>query len=183
MLTILSVLAIGVPLLCFVEFNPIFPPWGSRKVLHIGTGLIAMSMDAHDTWIQAAVFFATFGVYLTVPFGNSFHFAEKMDVGILTYLTVCSLVILLEVEYWQIAPFFLADPAGAIVGRNVETMKLIGTKSLGGTIAVWVVAAACLFQHSLEERILIGFIIAMLELFSGKYDNACIGAFLLTLNM
>lgn len=179
LLSLPSVLLVGIPLLLFVQLNPLFPPWGSRTVLHIGTGAIVMCMDVSDPLNVAAVLLVTAVVWATVPFGDTFHFASRGDVGILAYLSFCSLAVLSGVPFWRMAPFFLADPAGAIVGRNVSSPKLVGSKSVGGTAAVWFVASLCTLDASLLERAVVGGLVAGLELCAGEWDNVAIGAFLM----
>ena len=179
LLSLPGVLLVGIPLLLFVQLNPLFPPWGSRKVLHIGTGAIAMCMDVSDPLNVAAVLLVTAVVWATVPFGDTFHFASRGDVGILAYLSFCSFTVLSGVPFWRMAPFFLADPAGAIVGRNVSSPKLVGSKSVAGTVAVWLVASLCTLDASVPERVMVGGIVAGLELCAGKWDNVAIGAFLM----
>ena len=68
---------------------------------------------------------------------------------------------------------------GAIVGRNLKTPKLYGSKTVGGTLAVWATAFFTLYEVNPWNRALGATIIAGIELFAGDYDNPSIGVFLL----
>ena len=79
----------------------------------------------------------------------------------------------------HVSPLYYADPMGAIVGRNVNTWKVpgAGNKSIGGTLAVVLTAAANLVYFtdcSHEDALFSGFLIGIVELFSGEWDNVCI---------
>ena len=179
MLSLFGLAACSVPLLLFVQFNAFLAPWQSRKVLHMGTGTLLMLSDASDPLFRFGVYAVTAAVLASVGSTRTFHFAAVRDVGIMSYLTFCSVVTWLGVPFWRMAPLFYADPWGAIVGRTVDTPKLVGDKSVGGTLAVACVAALTLFDAPLGWRIVHGGSIAAIELFAGKWDNPAIGCYLL----
>ena len=170
----------SLPLLVFVQFNTILPGWGSRKVLHITTGLLLMQCSVFDPAFQYATYAVTLLAVLAIwNVEQVLHFAAKRDVGVTNYLIFCSLCVALRIELKFCAPLFLADPAGAIVGKNWKTAKLVGDKSVGGTLAVFLTAAASLIETPLWGRLLSGLIICIIEAVSGKFDNPLIGAYLL----
>ena len=136
MLSLFDLFACSVPLLLFVQFNPFLAPWQSRKVLHMCTGTLLMLSDASDPLFRFGVYGVTAAVLASVGSTRTFHFAAVRDVGIMSYLTFCSVVAWLGVPFWRMAPLFFADPWGAIVGRTIVTPKLVGDKSVGGTLAV-----------------------------------------------
>ena len=179
MLDLLSLGACSVPLLLFVQLNTFLAPWQSRKVLHMGTGTLLMLSDASDPYFRCCVYAVTGVVLVGVGSTRTFHFAAVRDVGIMSYLTFCSVVTLVGVPFWRIAPLFYADPCGAIVGRTVNTPKLVGDKSVGGTLSVAAVAALTLFDAPFWWRLVHGAAIAAIELLAGKWDNPAIGCYLL----
>ena len=99
-----QVLMLGIPLLAFVSTTTVFPGWVCRKYLHIGTGCIAMLMDVDDFWVRASVYCVAAIVWLTVPFMDTFHFSQKGDYGILSYLFFCALAVFTSTPFWRIAP-------------------------------------------------------------------------------
>jgi hypothetical protein len=168
----------SLPLLLFVQFNTLLPSWGSRKVLHMGTGTLLMMCDVRDPLFRYATYAVT-TVVVAFVWHRSLHFFAVKDVGIINYLLFCSLCVSLQLPLVYCAPLFYADPMGAIVGRNVDTPKLVGTKSVGGTLAVFVTAALTLVETAWPLRLASAAMIALLELFAGKWDNPAIGVYLL----
>ena len=170
--------AVSLPLLAFVFLNPWLPSWGSRKVLHMGTGSLLMLTDVTDPLIIAATYLVTV-LFISVVSVRKLHFSDVGDVGIINYLLFCSVCVTLGVPFVHVMPLFYADPMGAIVGRNVPTAKLVGDKSIGGTLAVFATAALTVSEETWMMRIWAGACIATIELFAGKWDNPGISAFLL----
>ena len=79
-------------------------------------------------------------------------------------------------SYHNCLPFYIADPAGAIVGRttNPKLVKLIWkNKSLQGSAMIWIVS------YVLSKSILLPFLITSAELFGDDYDNGIIGTLLI----
>ena len=74
------------------------------------------------------------------------------DVGIINYLLVCSICVTLGIPFASIMPLFYADPWAAIVGRNVASPKLVGDKSVAGTLAVFATAAVTVTEASVERQ-------------------------------
>ena len=179
MLNFFSLALCSLPLLAFVQFNPWLQPWQSRKVLHMGTGTLFMLADMTDVWVRLSVYGMALVVMAAVGSRSTFHFAEVGDIGIVSYLFFCAITAFLRIPFWQMAPLFYADPSGAIVGRSVRTPKLVGEKSVGGTLAVGVVAALTMFHTPWTTRLLHGTAIATIELFAGKWDNPAISTYLL----
>ena len=160
-------------------------PWIARKLVHVGIGVLLVHADLEDWKIRCSVYAATaLTLALTVSNGvrDVMRFSHKevrVDPGIVFYVCTCSLACAFQIEFVHLCPLFLADPMGAIVGRNVRTPKLYGSKSVGGTAAVWLTALVTLPEADLANRAVGATVVALLELFGGEYDNVCIGAFLL----
>lgn len=168
----------ALPLLAFVFFNDLLPSWGSRKVLHMGTGTLLIHTDPTDPLFSIAVYLVTIGFVVVTCF-HKLHFADYGDVGIINYLLFCSVCVTCRVPFHTVMPLFFADPMGAIVGRTVASPKLVGSKSIAGTAAVFATTFVTASENSLEGRLLTSFMIATIELFAGKWDNPAIGAYLL----
>lgn len=177
---VLQTIALSIPLLAFVFFNPWLPSWGSRKVLHMGTGTLLILADATDPLLAYGIYAVTLG-FVAIVSVRKLHFADVGDVGIINYLIFCSICVSTGVPFSKVAPLFYADPMGAIVGRNLRTVELWGTgKSLGGTLAVFGTALLTFTDGTWASRAFAAGMIAAIELFSGKWDNPAIGAWLLT---
>ena len=173
-----ELLCASLPLLLFVQFNTIFPSWGSRKILHMGTGTLLMMCDVNDPSFQWATYCVT-AIAVVVVWNTKLHIADVRDVGIINYLVFCSLSVFLRIQLVYMAPLFYADPFGAIVGRLTDSPKLVGSKSVNGTLAVFMVATLSFVETSFLTRLVSGGIVAIIELVSGKLDNVLIGMWLL----
>ena len=178
MISVIEMAVLSLPLLAFVFLNTLLPSWGSRKVLHMGTGTLLVLVDPADPLLPWAMYAVAAGFVITV-WGHSLHFADVKDVGIINYLLFCSLCVGMGIPFSSVMPLFYADPMGAIVGRNVSSAKLVGSKSLAGTVAVFATAALTAAEPSWGWALLSGAAIAGIELFAGKWDNPAIGAWLL----
>jgi dolichol kinase len=179
MLDFIGLIKYSLPLLLFVQFNPWLESWQSRKVLHIGTGTLYIYSDLSNDYVRYGIYIVSLVNIIGLTTMQTFHFADLKDKGIISYLAICALVAYLQIPFVNIAPMFYADPFGAIVGRMTTSAKLVGSKSVNGTLAVGVVAFATLFYTPLTQRIFHSFMIAMIELFSRKWDNPMIGMYLL----
>jgi hypothetical protein len=178
MLSVLAMAGLSAPLLAFVFLNAVLPPWGSRKVLHMGTGTLLVLVDPADPLLPWATYAVAAGFVATV-WGRRLPFAEVQDVGIINYLLFCALCVALGIPFSSVMPLFYADPMGAIVGRNVASPKLVGSKSLAGTLAVFATAALTAAERTWGAALLSGATVAAIELVAGKWDNPAIGAWLL----
>ena len=149
LLTVPALICLSLPLLLFVQFNTLLPPWGSRKVLHMGAGTLFILCDVHDPLFAAGMYAVAITTAYLVSRTRLIHFASLRDVGMLNYMFFCALCVTLKLPMVYIAPLFYADPMGAFVETPAWT-------SLASGAAV-----------------------AAIELFAGKWDNVAIGAYLL----
>jgi len=179
LLTVPALICLSLPLLLFVQFNTLLPPWGSRKVLHMGAGTLFILCDVHDPLFAAGMYAVAITTAYLVSRTRLIHFASLRDVGMLNYMFFCALCVTLKLPMVYIAPLFYADPMGAIVGRNVPSRKLVGSKSLSGTVAVFVTASLTFVETPAWTSLASGAAVAAIELFAGKWDNVAIGAYLL----
>lgn len=178
----LNVVGLGLcslPLLLFVQLNRILPAWQSRKVLHMGTGTLFILTDFSDPWARLGLYAVVLANVAALRMRATYHFSDARDVGITSYLLFCALTAWCGLPFWTMAPLFYADPAGALVGRSVDTPKLVGSKSVGGTLAVFAVATCTMFGSSWAMALWHGAALAALELCAGKWDNPAIGCWLL----
>ena len=106
------------------------------------------------------------------------HTGVQVDPGIVFYLCICSFACFTRIEFVNLTPLFVADPMGAIIGRNFNTPKIYGSKSVGGTAAVWMGAYLTLNEADAINRAVGATLVCLIELFGGDYDNPAIGAFL-----
>ena len=167
-------------------------PWVARKLVHVGIGLLLVHADLDDVRVRGSVYLATALTLALVAAGVAYrasfrpdaclrfmHAGVAIDPGVVFYVCVCSFACAVRLEFVFLLPLFLADPMGAIVGRNVRSPKLYGSKSLAGTAAVWATAFLTLPEVDAANRAAGATVIAALELWSGDYDNPAIGGFLL----
>ncbi|QOY42290.1 hypothetical protein cpbgf_4001537 [Cryptosporidium parvum] len=100
-------------------------------------------------------------------------FARPKDKGILFFgILVCTWSIL-DLDFSYFAPTIYADPIGAIVGNMIPNPKLYKSKTISGTIAIFVTSLLTTFALGTNYllRFQISVLITLLELFSGEYDN------------
>jgi hypothetical protein len=178
MLSVVGMAALSLPLLAFVFLNTLLPPWGSRKVLHMGTGTLLVLVDPADPLLPWATY-AVAALFIAAVWARRLHISDVRDVGITNYLLFCCACVAWGVPFSSVMPLFYADPMGAIVGRTVASPKLVGAKSAAGTAAVFVTAALTAAEASWAGALGSAAAVAGLELFAGKWDNPAIGAWLL----
>tara|TARA_B100001564_G_C20522601_1_gene615905 strand:- start:461 stop:964 length:504 start_codon:yes stop_codon:yes gene_type:complete len=78
--------------------------------------------------------------------------------------------------YNKALPFFISDPAGAMVGRTTifgDKILLWKSKSVQGTVMI------ILTSYALNKSAILSIGIGLAELFGGECDNAIIGSLLL----
>ena len=139
-------------------------------------GTLFILCDVHDPLFVAGMYFVAAATAVVVSRTRLIHFASLRDVGILNYMFFCALCVTIKLPMVYIAPLFYADPMGAIVGRNVESRKLVGSKSLAGTVAVFVTASLTFVETPAWACVLSGAAVAAIELLAGKQDNVAIEA-------
>jgi len=185
MLNLTSLTFCSIPLLLFVQLNTILHPWQSRKVLHIGTGTLFILSDVYDWKVRFGIYTVSIVCSLIACFfSHAVPISDKNDTGIIAYLALCSFAAFMQIPFSLIAPMFFADPAGALVGKTFQSPTVYGKKTALGSLAVFLVAYLSLpGVYSWPERAIHAFVICIVELLSGKFDNALIGSYLILLVM
>ena len=175
----------GSGLLLLGATNAPVKPWISRKIVHIGIGTLLLNADVSDPNV-------VYGIYTTGAAVAALTTAQGIkrisegrktdgfikDIGIFGYVMSCCICLLLSVPYSEISPLFYSDPAGAIIGRTINTPKIWENKTIAGTGAV--IGTTFITTHGeLTEKITVSVIVALIELFGGKIDNSLIAGFLI----
>ena len=184
---LLPQLATGTGLLVASAIKAPIAPWISRKIVHIGVGTLLLNADVSDPEVVTGIYaastavagYTTFKGFEQLSAGRETEGVVK-DMGIFSYAIACCSCLALSIPYQAMAPLFYADPAGAIVGRLSQntTIPLYQDKSVQGTVAVFT-AAALSTDQELPEKLLVGILVATIELFGGKIDNSLIALFLM----
>lgn len=179
-------LAGGTGLLLLTAINAPVSPWISRKIVHVGVGTLLLNADISDPSVVSGIYTAGASVIggLTVTNGIK-HISDGRrtdgivkDIGIFGYVASCCLCLVLSVPYSEMSPLFYADPAGAIIGRTIESPKIWENKTIAGTGAVFGTAFVT-STGDIPEKLVVSILIAMIELFGGKIDNLLISFFLI----
>lgn len=182
---------IGMTLLACTVLVRWLPGWIARKSVHMGIGTLLIHADLDDFRIRTSIYLATtltcasfIAAYLFFRRSARFalHFAHDdvvLDPGIVTYLAMCTVCAHLRLPFVEMAPLFFADPMGAIVGRNVRSVRVYGSKTLAGSSAVWIAAYLVWNDTRVAERAYGATIVAFVELFGGAWDNPLIGSLLM----
>lgn len=170
------------------QLNPNIWSVFCRKLVHMCVGCLALSIN------PMTVAYIVVGVVavlrLLLPF-FSLGIEKKTgtslisDIGVKYWLFFLLLWATVNLDannninwdfYNQALPFFISDPAGALVGRTtVEGDKILlwKSKSVQGTIMVILTA------YALNKSAILSIGIGLAELFGGECDNAIIGSLLL----
>ncbi|PQM62137.1 MAG: hypothetical protein CML47_01445 [Rhodobacteraceae bacterium] len=155
----------------------------NRKLVHMGIGCLLVSLSPKDA--SAIVLFSLLAIIFILPslrLGiEKYNEPLSYDTGVLCWLFFSFLWCVMHNSatidsYHNCLPFYIADPAGAIVGRttNPKLVKLIWkNKSLQGSAMIWIVS------YVLSKSILLPFLITSAELFGDDYDNGIIGTLLI----
>tara|TARA_Y100000741_G_C18259331_1_gene560060 strand:- start:2580 stop:3167 length:588 start_codon:yes stop_codon:yes gene_type:complete len=179
-------LAGGTGLLLLTATNAPISPWISRKIVHMGVGTLLLNADITDPNVVSGIYIASAGAIGTLITTNGIkHISDGRrtdnivkDIGIFGYIISCCLCLALSVPYSEISPLFYADPAGAIIGRTIESPKIWENKTFAGTGAVFGTAFITT-TGDIPEKLSLSILIAIIELFGGKIDNSLIAFFLI----
>ena len=172
-------------LLVLAATNAPVKPWISRKIVHMGIGTLLLNADISDPIVVNSIYAigSTVAVLTTVQGLNHISEGRKTDgfikdIGIFGYVMSCCICLLLSVPYSEITPLFYSDPAGAIIGRTIDSPKIWENKTIAGTTAV--IGTTFITTHGdIPEKITVSIIVALIELFGGKIDNSLIASFLI----
>jgi dolichol kinase len=156
--------------------------FGARKLCHAGSGIIMMSLNCDNALCRFFIYLVAL-VSLTMNWElfpsllPNFWFGVPRDKGITLYLILVSVWVFLGRPLAVLAPVFLADPAGAVVGKAMtlylgrkKNPKWIGEKTVCGSAAVLVVTFLSLQRPDLRVALLA----TLGEAVGGAYDNLVI---------
>ena len=160
-------------------------PWINRKIVHMGIGTLLLNADVSDPDVVNSIYITGTVVALLTTAKGLKHISDGRktdgfikDIGIFSYVMSCCLCLFLTVPYKEMAPLFYSDPAGAIIGRTINSPKIWGNKTIAGTSAV--IGTTLISTHGeLSEKLIVSLIVAFIELFGGKIDNLLIAGFLI----
>ena len=178
-------LAGGTGLLLLTATNAPVSPWISRKIVHMGVGTLLLNADVSDPNVVNGIYSTSAIVSGLITANGIKHISDGRkndgiikDIGIFGYVFICCLCLALSVPYSEISPLFYADPAGAIVGRTIESPKIWENKTLAGTSAIFGTSLLTI-DGNIEDKIITSSIITLIELFGNKVDNSLIALFLI----
>jgi len=172
-------------LLAFLEFFPDYTSeFAARKLTHTVSGFLILFLDPNDVIARYSVFavvissvLMTWGVTRVIGI-EPFRFGKEGDIGVTVYVILVGTWFFFRLPPAALSPLFFADPAGAVVGKNVESPKIYGKKSVAGSTAVFVFIVATLLAFYPPMSLLKVAILAvsgtLAELVGGDYDNLCI---------
>jgi len=177
----LNILFYSIIILFLGQFSPGLPKWFSRKIVHLGFGLILLSVDFNIAYLRYMVYLVSGSIFIILHKVPLFRFSEKKDIGIINYILVTSFCVYNKIPLKYISVLYFSDPSGAIVGRLYGKNKIKYTnKSLEGSLAVFSTSLFLLYG-TLGYKIFNAFMITLIELYSGKLDNIIIGFYLILL--
>ena len=111
----------------------------------------------------------------------NFWFGRPRDIGITVYLLLVSGWVAGGLSLRILAPVFLADPAGAVVGRwasekfGKRNPRWLGEKTVAGSVAVFVLTFLSLYSPAaLPSRLAVAALATVGEAVGGAFDNLTI---------
>lgn len=163
-------------LLYTFEYNTRISPFAARKLTHLSMGtliLLIMLPEARRESFVLQFFVVSVAVgTIILSFVRPLRFGTYADKGIIIFNLLVLIFLLFRLDFGFLAPAFVADPMGAIVGRWICSPKWIGDKTVAGSLAVFV---ACLLSAFRIEGFVARFSLAagcaVLEAIGGDFDN------------
>jgi len=127
-----------VTVLLFCEFGPV-SLFLARKLCHAVSGVMMLHLDMEDWLARYFVYsVAASSLIMVWQLGTTynFRFSRTRDVGISVYLVIVTVFFYTKTPLEIINPVFLADPLGALVGKNLTQLgvwnpKWVGDKTIG----------------------------------------------------
>jgi dolichol kinase len=161
-------------------------PFAARKLCHAGSGVVMMLLNCEVLLCRIFVYLVAL-VSLCMNWEvvprllANFWFGQPRDKGITLYLVLVVSWVYLGLPLRMLAPVFLADPAGAVVGKWMsaqfpkENKKWIGSKTIFGSLAVFCVTFLTLFSPvEPAARVGVALLATVGEAIGGPYDNLVI---------
>ena len=171
------------------QLNPNIQNVFCRKLVHMCIGCLALSINPMTVSYIVVGVKTTLRILLPrLSLGIEKQAGTSLinDTGVkywLLFLLIWSIVNVNGKEestnwdfYNKALPFFISDPAGAMVGRTTivgDKILLWKSKSVQGTVMV------ILTTYALNKSAILSIGIGLAELFGGECDNAIIGSLLL----
>jgi dolichol kinase len=182
-----------------MTFEVLFIPWllldkkhlsafAARKLCHAGSGVITMMLNCNVLLCRLFIYAVAAGSLtmnweLLPKLLPNFWFGAPRDKGITLYLVLVATWVYAGLPLRILAPVFLADPAGAVVGKFMShkfpknNKKWFGSKTVAGSLAVCLVTFASLDSPvQLAPRAFVSMLAALGEALGGAYDNLVIAA-------
>ena len=171
-------------LLAVCEFGPL-SSFISRKLVHSLSGLMMLHLDQEDDlaryFVYSVVISSLAMVWNVVGlFTNKwnfrFRYSTPKDVGISVYLVIVMIFFMRRIPLEIIKPVLFSDPLGAVIGKEltkngVYNPRWIGEKTFGGSLAVFISTLFTLIYGGWMEKIIISFLVTVVEGLSKQYDN------------
>ena len=160
--------------------------FAARKLCHTGSGCVMMLLNcecqAIRFFIHAICISSLVMNWEVLPrLLPNFWFGVPRDKGITLYLILVSTWVYLGQPLRILAPVFVADPAGAVVGKWMskqfpkDNVKWIGDKTVFGSIAVFAATFVSLYRPlDTLPRLGVSALAALGEAIGGAYDNLVI---------
>ena len=170
------------------HYNTLWSNHTSRKVVHIGAGLVVMAQGTVSVPTALATFVLLVGGVLTLGSRVRYVHSDKPETGILAFGIVIVLASVLELPMYVMSSMFLSDPMGYLVGKyspfNCTWLRTStgNIRTVAGSLAVClstVLVERYIVQRSLTTSLVLGVTTMLLEAFGGNYDNLYIGIFCL----
>mmetsp|Transcript_78119 Transcript_78119/g.181250 ORF Transcript_78119/g.181250 Transcript_78119/m.181250 type:complete len:243 (-) Transcript_78119:82-810(-) len=184
-----SLIAAECALLAFLEHSgDCVTNFQARKLVHSGTGLFLLQLDSQVQTARIFVYFigatALAVTWEAIPGIKPFRFGKTRDIGMTVFMLVSMFWFFLQMPIRVLAPMFFADPAGAVVGKYLSSLKDRGVrnpvwwrgggtqKTVGGSAAVLVFTMVSFAPPAtLFQRLVIGCCAVLAEALGGAFDN------------
>lgn len=157
--------------------------FAARKLCHAGSGCIMMLLNCELQIARIFIYIVAVSSLvmnweLCPKLLPNFWFGAPRDIGITLYLLLVASWVYSGLPLQILAPVFLADPAGAVVGKWMtakfpkENRPWIGSKTVAGSLAVFLTTFISLYRPIETVPRLGVAVLAMLgEAIGGAFDN------------
>jgi len=161
-------------------------PFAARKLCHAGSGCVMMLLNcqslASRLFIYAVALSSLIMNWGVIPsILPNFWFGVPRDKGITLYLILVAVWVYAGLSLRILAPVFLADPAGAVVGKWMsahfpkDNKKWVGEKTIIGSLAVFVATFISLYRPlDPLNRLAVSALAMLAEAIGGSFDNLMI---------
>lgn len=190
-MNLLIIILLTTFVILFLDYYEKIPVFYARKLTHMVCGIMILIFDhtlrnenqidlSYDNSIiqkdpRVIYIYVIACISILKCIFYPFRFSTYYDKGVIIYNVIIIFFFLFKFPLYILTPMFFADPMAAIVGQAFSSKTIYKKKTILGTITAFIVSFLCLyFVKNMVHRLSLSFVLCLLELFGGQYDNLCL---------